>query len=336
MKLYTVRDSSETAESIAQAMTGDSRRASDLLAANSGGKDYRGKDLFVVNKRRPDGTVQAIFCHKCMQAGTVLRLPAHWIVATGAVGAIGDGSVGVPVGGFCDATNWCDSGSTCSDSINGGTCVSDSGQAQTCSGDTDCSIEQYCGSDNTCHTGARGGQTEVGPTGSACTSSSQCGGTDICQSGKCTTVGSVVISTTHCSDVGVIKTVQQKLIDGGFAAGLFDSADGVWGCNSQKALDRSNQTFQLLLGGNCQGTVPSASGCGTAPPAQTCTTIGSTPTSALPCCAGLTSTGGGSCEIPATAKKSSWWWWILGGVAAAAGGVGIAYAMGDQKPSKKA
>lgn len=151
---------------------------------------------------------------------------------------------------------------------------------------------------------------------------------------KCKAMGGVGPQSNFCNATNMIKTVQ---------AALGVKVDGLWGCESQCALDKSGKTFKELAGQDCQGDIPKKTGCtcggGHVPPV-TKKKLGEACTAGTECEAGLECIDG-KCAEPLkkdTAKSSSMIWWVLGGLLAGTAIVGVAYAGGafdDKKGQAK-
>lgn len=155
--------------------------------------------------------------------------------------------------------------------------------------------------------------------------------------GECHAYTKPAEETDACGSFPVVKAVQQALLNMGQSLPVY-GADGSWGCESQKALDKSGKSFMELatqMGwGGCSGSVPKATGCGGGgtyvPPGkkkegEACT--------GSECDTGLECVNGKCAKVapPVVPGKTSWLTYVGIGLALAAGAVGVAYVAGDKK-----
>lgn len=255
----------------------------------------------IIGRDMQSGKVITTFLDADFHQGVVLRLPGNWKVRTGMVGASGEGD-------------------------------GEGGGAQVSLAESICKMQGkiWDASSQTCIEG--GSNCANATLADICNPASDCWDEALCKSKG----GSM--QSNNCNSSNMIKTVQQALIDSGQSLPKY-GVDGSWGCESQNALNKSGKSFKELAGQECQGPVPSATGCGggnVIPPTPK-KKEGEACTDSSECEAGLTCIGG-KCSKDVTPKKaggSSALWWILGGLAGAAAVVGVAVAGGAFDGDKK-
>lgn len=311
----------------------------DLMVANRGRKDLRQK---IIGKDMQTGQHVTEFLGADWKEGARVWLPKSYRPGRRSSGATGDssGQTGAAINWWCwnhPEFKACMDGSlalaqqNCGAAFAVGTpeydaCVSQA-QAQAQSECINWCNQNYPTDPNT----PQG--TGPNPPATDCSNASLA---DICNpAGDCYDPAQCAAKggqpqSNFCSSTNMIKTVQQKL-------GV--TVDGLWGCQSQTALDKSQQTFEELAG-PCQPPVPHKSGCAAPGPyvPPPCKNAGGPCSKKEDCCGGLDCKDGKCASALSNVepgKKTPWGTYVAIGLGLAAAVAGVAYVSGDKKDSSK-